>query len=68
MGWIDVAEDRDRWRAHEKFSSSEKKSTHEQIQGEKYDYCFFFSTAVALCKKNLYLQDRQLITPSTKMP
>ena len=26
-----------------------------------------FSTAVALCTKNLYLQDRQLITPSTKM-
>ena len=28
---------------------------------------FFFSTAVALCTKNLYLQDRQLITPPTKM-
>ena len=27
----------------------------------------FFPTAVALCAKNLYLQDRQLITPSTKM-
>ena len=27
-----------------------------------------FSTAMALCTKNLYLQDRQLITPSTKMP
>ena len=26
-----------------------------------------FSTAVALCTKNLYLQDRQLITPSTEM-
>ena len=26
-----------------------------------------FSTALALCTKNLYLQDRQLITPSTKM-
>ena len=26
-----------------------------------------FSTAVALCTKNLYLQDRQLITPSIKM-
>ena len=26
---------------HEKFSSSEK-STHEQIQGENHDYCFFF--------------------------
>ena len=26
-----------------------------------------FSTAVALCTMNLYLQDRQLITPSTKM-
>jgi len=25
--------------AHEKFSSSEE-STHEQIQGESYDYCF----------------------------
>ena len=32
----------------EKFSSSEE-STHEQIQGEKYDYCFFFPTDVALC-------------------
>jgi len=51
--------------AHEKFASSEE-STHEQIQGENYDYCFF-STAVALCTKNVYLQDRQLITPSTKM-
>ena len=50
--------------AHEKFSSSEE-STHEQIQGENHD-CFF-STAVALCTKNLYLQDRQLITPSTNM-
>ena len=49
--------------AHEKFSSSEE-STHEQIQGENND-CF--STAVALCTKNLYIQDRQLITPSTKM-
>ena len=28
---------------------------------------FFFLTALALCTKNLYLQDRQLITPSTKM-
>jgi len=28
---------------------------------------FFFSTAVVLCTDNLYLQDRQLITPSTKM-
>jgi len=28
--------------AHEKFSSS-KESTHEQIQGENYDYCFFDS-------------------------
>jgi len=27
----------------------------------------FFLTAVALCTKNLYFQDRQLITPSTKM-
>ena len=43
--------------AHEKFSSSEE-STHEQIQGENND--FFFSTAVALCTKNLYLQDREL--------
>ena len=51
--------------AHEKFSSSEE-STHEQIQGENHNYCFL-STAVALCTKNLYLQDRQLITPSTKM-
>ena len=50
--------------AHEKFPSSEE-STHEQIQGENYDY-LFLSTAVVLCTKNLYLQDRQLITPSTK--
>jgi len=28
--------------AHEKFSSSEE-STHEQIQGENHDYCFFDS-------------------------
>jgi len=27
----------------------------------------FFSTAVVLCTKNLYLQDRRLITPSAKM-
>ena len=27
----------------------------------------FFSTAVALCTKNLFLLDRQLITPSTKI-
>ena len=26
-----------------------------------------FSTAMALCTKNLYLKDKQLITPSTKM-
>ena len=51
--------------AHVKFSSS-KESMHEQIQGENHDYCFFL-TAVALCAKNLYLQDRQLITPSRKM-
>ena len=51
--------------ALEKFSSFEE-STHEQIEGENHDYCFF-STAVALCTKNLYLQDRQLIMPSTKM-
>ena len=51
--------------AHEKFSSSEE-STHEQIQGENHDYCFFL-IVVALWTKNLYLQDRQLITPSTKM-
>ena len=30
-------------------------------------WLLFFSTAVALCTKNLYLEDRQLITPSTKM-
>jgi len=42
--------------AHEKFSSSDE-STHEQIQGEKHDF-FFFPTAVALCTKNLYLQDK----------
>ena len=41
--------------AHEKFSSSEE-STHEQIQGEK-PWLLFFSTAVALCTKNLYFQD-----------
>ena len=29
--------------AHEKFSSSEE-STHEQIQGENNDYCFFFDS------------------------
>jgi len=51
--------------AHEKFSSSEE-STHQLIQGENYDYCFF-STAVALWAKNLYPQDGQLITLSTKM-
>jgi len=43
--------------AQEKFCSSEA-STHEQIQVENHDYCFFFfPTAVALCTKNLYLQD-----------
>jgi hypothetical protein len=52
--------------AHENFSSSEE-STQEQIQGENYDYYFFFSTGMALCTKNLYLRDRQLITPSTYM-
>ena len=31
--------------AHEKFSSSEE-STHEQIQGEKHDYCFFDSRGI----------------------
>jgi len=31
--------------AHEKFSSSEE-STHEQIQGENYDYCFFVSHGI----------------------
>ena len=51
--------------AHEKLSSSEE-STHEQIRGENHYYCFF-PTAVTLCTKNLYLQDRELITPSTKM-
>jgi len=30
-------------------------------------WLLFSSTAVALCTKNLYLQDRQLIMPSTKM-
>ena len=45
--------------AHGNFPSSED-STHEQIQ--------LFSTAVALCTKNFYLQDRQLIIPCTKMP
>jgi len=30
-------------------------------------WLLFFLTAVALCTKNLYLQDRQLITPSTKI-
>jgi len=30
-------------------------------------WLLFFSTAVALCTKNLYLQDRHLITPSTNM-
>jgi len=30
---------------HEKFSSSEE-STHEQIQGENYDYCFFDSRGI----------------------
>ena len=35
-------------------------------QGENNDYCFF-SIAVALCTRSLYLQDRQLIKPSTKM-
>ena len=50
--------------AHEKFSSSEE-SMHEQIHGETM--IIVFSTAVALCTKNMYLQDRQLIMPSTKM-
>jgi len=31
--------------AYEKFSSSEE-STHEQIQGENYDYCFFNSRGI----------------------
>ena len=31
--------------AHEKFSSSEKRP-HEQIQGEKHDYCFFDSRGI----------------------
>jgi len=30
--------------AHEKFSSEE--STHEQIQGENNDYCFFDSRGI----------------------
>ena len=30
---------------HEKFSSSEE-STHEQIQGENHDYCFFDSRRI----------------------
>jgi len=30
-------------------------------------WLLFFLTAVALCTKNMYLQERQLITPSTKM-
>ena len=51
--------------AHGKFSSSEE-SAHEQIQVK--GMIIVFLTAMALCTKNLYLQDRQLITPSTKMP
>jgi len=31
--------------AHKKFSLSEE-SMHEQIQGEKYDYCFFDSHVI----------------------
>ena len=31
--------------AHKKFSSSEE-STHEQIQGANYDYCFFDSRGI----------------------
>jgi len=51
--------------AHEKFSSEE--STHEQIWGGNHDYCFFDSHGIVHKAFVLYLQDSQLITPSTKM-
>jgi len=50
--------------AHEKLSLSEE-STHEQIQGENYDYCFFFDSRGIMHKE--FVPPGQLITPSTKM-
>ena len=42
--WVFDYDPKTKWQSedmvHEKFSLS-KESTHEQIQGENYDYCFF---------------------------
>ena len=49
---------------HTKSSPRPKKARTSRYRGDNY-YCF--SIAVQLCTKNLYLQDRLLITPCTKM-
>ena len=50
---------------HTKSSPLPKKARMSKSRVKKNDY--WLSTAVALCTKNLYVQDRHLITPSTKM-
>jgi len=49
--------------AHEKFSSSEE-STHEQIQGENHDYCFFRQPWH--CTQRICTSRTELIMPSTR--
>jgi len=49
--------------AHENFSSEE--STHEQIQDESHDYCFFGQPWH--CEQRICTSSTQLITPSTKI-
>jgi len=50
--------------AHVMFCSSEV-STHEQIQDENHDYCFFCQPLH--CAQRIFTARTQLITPSTKM-
>jgi len=52
---------------HMKSSPRPKKARMSRSRVKTMIIVFFFSTAVALCTKNLYLQDRQLFMPSTKM-
>jgi len=67
--WVFNYDPETKWQSEEWHtkSSPRLKKAHMSRSRVKTMIIVFFSTAVALCTKNMYLQDKQLITPSTKM-
>ena len=57
-----------KWQSEERYTKISPRPKKARMSRSRVkNMILFFSIAMALCTKNLYLQDRQLITPSTEM-